>query len=774
MAGSGAAMGPRIVFTADTKQAVAAVTQLQLGTEAAIGGVTRVSDIAATALKGLGLSFVAVGAAAMVTYGAVSSFNQSLTHVRALGNLTQKEMNMLADSVNRVSVAYGVSGDVIADGTVVLAKAGLTVDQINESIGAMTALSKANSISFEEAANMTVFAVETFHKEYSDVTDILDKMQVAAQQSILDIGDLQKAFAYAGSTAMMTGVSYEELLAIMATLSNRALEAGISARSTNKMLLDIVQHADELQKFYQGMGKNFEIIENGTINFTELVNALSDATINVEFLQGATDIFTVRALRAFGLLAGASGDYNDMLNNINGAQGELIRTVDVQMTAFSARLDILKQEMVAMLRSPEVMAAMDMMVGGIEDLAREIIPEFTAALTQASQAFAGMMANDQIQAFMTNIVKLFSNLFKVATNLVGVLMAFDGNLIKVLGTMVAFRYLVGGFIGQMMTLSRAWDANYNAIYRVTIMQQLLDAQIKMAGANWIMLKRTIHEATQAFGDLGIKVHGAYASMDKAAFSINYMDTSIRKGFLYTMQQAQVVLEGFKQAMQPFIQLLNQVSLKLSEVDLKQQLFNLKMQQGTIVLQMYGAALGNAVSMGLMFATMDFSPLVKALIVVSMLVNQIAFGLTLWSIFSATAKTAEIAGPLAIVTMLGMTAAAIGVWASVKDTYKAGDLGPQYADLQAQYDSGVPVADTGMFARGRRSVYDEGGVAPRHQLVYVEPGEQIISKTQGMVGMGSGVNVYVGDVYTQDGTDFADKLADALPRAMQRASYRGTF
>ena len=73
-----------------------------------------------------------------------------------------------------------------------------------------------------------------------------------------------------------------------------------------------------------------------------------------------------------------------------------------------------------------------------------------------------------------------------------------------------------------------------------------------------------------------------------------------------------------------------------------------------------------------------------------------------------------------------------------------------------------------------TIADTGVVSNRHQLAYVEPGEQIISKTQGMVGMGSGVNVYVGDVYTQDGTDFAVKLADALPRAMQRASYSGTF
>jgi len=87
---------------------------------------------------------------------------------------------------------------------------------------------------------------------------------------------------------------------------------------------------------------------------------------------------------------------------------------------------------------------------------------------------------------------------------------------------------------------------------------------------------------------------------------------------------------------------------------------------------------------------------------------------------------------------------------------------------------MQVADTGMFV-GNRRTYDEGGtIGPRHQLVYVEPGEQIISKTQGMTGMGGGVNVYVGDVYAQDGTDFADKLAEALPAALRRSSTLGGF
>jgi len=94
---------------------------------------------------------------------------------------------------------------------------------------------------------------------------------------------------------------------------------------------------------------------------------------------------------------------------------------------------------------------------------------------------------------------------------------------------------------------------------------------------------------------------------------------------------------------------------------------------------------------------------------------------------------------------------------------------QMKEIQAGYK----IADTGYFVPGTKK-YDQGGIAPRHQLAYVEPGEQIISKTQGMVGMGAGLTVNVGDVYAQDGTDFAQKLADELPRALRMSSYRGAF
>jgi len=768
--------GPHMSITIDTRQAITEITKLQVQFGAAVGSMNAAAAISAAALKGLGISMLALGASAMVTYGAVASFNQSLTHVRALGDLTQKDMNNLALSINNVSVAYGVSGDVIADGTVVLAKAGLTVDQINDSISAMTALSKANAISFEEAANMTVFAVESFKLGYNDVTDTLDKMQVAAQQSILDIGDLQKAFAYAGSTAMMTGVSYEELLAIMAVLSNRALEAGISARSTNKMLLDIVQHAPELEKFYQNMGKNFDIIQDGQLNVSQLIAALGDATINVEFLQGATDIFTVRALRAFGLLAGASGEYAEMLGEINNASGELERTVGVQLESFSARLEILKLRMVALLRSPEVIAGIDMMVTGFEKLAQDLIPEFTRALAQATRQFSSLLADNALMAMFKDLVKILLNFLSVAGKFLEFVTGWNAVLIKAAVVIKMVNMLTVGFAQTMMALNQTLKEQLNQ-YNILVLTKGQAIHQEYAFTHALFNnERQMRKNSDALAKHTFSMAGFAWASESANIT-----TEVQ---ILTQKQAKIAQENTTLATERGTIGLQGYQLQMAQGKSAVDMYTLTLNMLATGFQMVASAIMSAVTMGMMFATMDFSGPMKNLLRLIAIINILT---TSMAIFSAITNATK-AGLLSFTPVQAVGAAAAAGLAMGGIMYKVAKetkgnwsaqtagIGTELATLEAQYaaeySAAVPSADTGMFAR---RTYDEGGtIGPRHQLVYVEPGEQIISKTQGMVGMGGGITVNVGDVYAQDGTDFAEKLASALPIALRNVSYRGAF
>ena len=64
------------------------------------------------------------------------------------------------------------------------------------------------------------------------------------------------------------------------------------------------------------------------------------------------------------------------------------------------------------------------------------------------------------------------------------------------------------------------------------------------------------------------------------------------------------------------------------------------------------------------------------------------------------------------------------------------------------------------------MYANGGrTSNGHFPVLVEGGETIIPKTQNMLG--GGVTLNMGDVYTNDAEDFAERVAEALPLALRR-------
>ena len=649
-----------INYNIRTAQAQAALKQLDAQMMATSAIIQTSSRLADTALIAVSASFVALGAGAFVAYNAVNQFQESLTTVRALGGVTEDQMFELAKSINEVSAQFGVSGDEIAEGAVMLSKAGLTVDEVNESIGAMTALSKANGIAFEEAARMTVFAVNTFGKEFSEATDLMDAMQVATQESILDIGDLQKAFAFAGSTAVMSGVSFEQLVSIMAVLSNRALEAGISARSVNKMFLDMITNTDELQEFMNSMGMTFQIIRDGKLDIDALMAAFAGEQLTLEMLQSASDVFTVRALRSFGLLIGAADEYQTMLSNVTNSQGALMDVVNVQMQSFTAIFAKLRQEFLAPLRSPEVMQQVAVMVDRLVEMFQQLKPGIIDAIVLSLTSFSTIISSDSFinaMGFLGDAILDIFQFFNFLTRIAG---GPAGILLK-----LAFGFKLMGMFTKSAILG----------------QNQLAASIQLTQVQMSKLNNRIITTPVEF----------WTAMNERA-RLQY-------------------------------QLLSQT------------------------IQMVTTSLMGLVMAGIAWGAAD-SPLMQ--FVMGLNAAFMAFNTTLM-INNALLAANKVPHPAA---MAAVFAGSLAISAGVAMAFRA-SRNNQMAEMDTQ------VADTGM-------------VSNRHQLVYVEPGEQIISKTQGMVGMGSGITVNVGDVYTRDGTDFAQKLADELPRALRMTSYRGSF
>ena len=74
---------------------------------------------------------------------------------------------------------------------------------------------------------------------------------------------------------------------------------------------------------------------------------------------------------------------------------------------------------------------------------------------------------------------------------------------------------------------------------------------------------------------------------------------------------------------------------------------------------------------------------------------------------------------------------------------------------------------------RPKMYDVGGPTPEHGLAVLQKGETVIPKTQNMLGGGAdgGITLYIqGDVY--DGDNFAEKISEALPKALRNINDAG--
>jgi hypothetical protein len=73
-----------------------------------------------------------------------------------------------------------------------------------------------------------------------------------------------------------------------------------------------------------------------------------------------------------------------------------------------------------------------------------------------------------------------------------------------------------------------------------------------------------------------------------------------------------------------------------------------------------------------------------------------------------------------------------------------------------------------------ATYDNGGMSTEHGMAVLQKGETVVPKTQNMLGGGGGNNISMnfGDIHAQDGTDFAEKVASALPDALRRANDQG--
>lgn len=486
-----------LMVTAQTGQAQAQLKALELRMEKTMTQASILTGAMTSALTAVGTmaklsvaAFAGLSAAAVGTTALVSEFNKNMQHSAAIAGFNKDQLDKLTRTVNSLSIQFGQSADNMSAGMVELTKSGLSMSEIESVMDDITKAMLANAISFETAAQIGIFSVKQFGDSFADLPEMFDKIQVAAQSTIMDFEDLQQALQYAGSMAVLSKVDFEQLLGVFGTLSQRAMKMGVASRSVNQMMMSLIDHTDEMQQWVDQMGLGVEVIKDGALNLDGLIRAFSNMDMTMDQLKKSSDIFTTRALRSWGLLITGAEEYMELVDEkIPGAQGALTNVFEKQQQTLSFQLSQMGQMLMAPYRDPEYM---DKLLEIISSL-KQPVAEISRLLASGLWGFLKDVSErkEEYAEFFTMIVENAMQVATVLYNIGDTIYFFkdffgliDNFLVKAL---INFKILKSMSFGSMMTTIIKANTQINMLKQAEIN---LQNQLNMLKQNGQYLQQT--------------------------------------------------------------------------------------------------------------------------------------------------------------------------------------------------------------------------------------------------------------------------------------------
>ena len=169
-----------------------------------------------------------------------ADYEMAMNRVRAVTRATEQDMAQLEETAKFLGRTTARTARQVAQGMETLGLAGFSVQEIDDSIRAITSLSviaqQDMAISAQNAANL----MRQFGIEAKDLGLAIDSLAVTATTSNQTVEDLVNGLKFAGPMAHMAGVSFQETSAMMGILANNGIRAGIAGRALRMQLLKLV------------------------------------------------------------------------------------------------------------------------------------------------------------------------------------------------------------------------------------------------------------------------------------------------------------------------------------------------------------------------------------------------------------------------------------------------------------------------------------------------------------------------------------------------------
>ena len=327
LAGSNALARLLVVISGDSSQLTSALAK----SEASLKGFgSNASALGSALTRTITLPFLAIGGAAVKV---ASDFNYALTRVAALTPILDQSGQSFAQLEQQI-LDIANQPDVVATPTELanaLYFAGSAGLAAADAFQVVELAAKAQSVGMGESADVAkvlIFAMNNYANEGLTAADAMDALTVAIREGTAEPQELAVALGRLLPIAHQAGVSFQEVVASVAALTNLGVPARVATTSLRALFSELLAPTKAATEQLNALGITADQLrfklQQGPIEAFQL---LTDATKgNVDQLRQI--IPQIRGITAFYGLSGTALDrYRAIIDNTTNSQGALERVL---------------------------------------------------------------------------------------------------------------------------------------------------------------------------------------------------------------------------------------------------------------------------------------------------------------------------------------------------------------------------------------------------------------------------------------------------------------
>jgi len=306
------------------------------------------SSFGTFALKAAAVA-LALRTASIALKGAVSpaaDLEESLNRVSGvMGNLPTGAFDAIKEKARELGRTTEFTAGQAADGFRLLAMAGLDATEALQAIKPALNLASAGGIELSESADQVTNIMGQMGIAFSETERAVDVLAKTASSSNTTVTEMAEAFKFAGPTARALGVEIEEVAAVIGTLANSGLKAGIGTRALSTALAGLAS-PETGRKLKEQLDIAAFTDEGKFIGIIDLIDEMNKAFVGLTDqtrLSVISDVFGKNALQEMDVLLNAGvGSLREFETSLKNAGGAAQTMADANLKGLNGQIKKMK------------------------------------------------------------------------------------------------------------------------------------------------------------------------------------------------------------------------------------------------------------------------------------------------------------------------------------------------------------------------------------------------------------------------------------------------